>query len=777
MDLVAVATEAEAEVTLDQADDANSPEEGIEAAEKAIAMWTQLGNEKKIQDAKRFLIGHTLRKYQEKEKPTEALRIVNEELAYYRERGDRRGEASMMSALADINTDKRGSKKRQEALATALEAREMFKEIGDRKMEASTLIQISNVYIKYCDKGQAGKASREAIKYATEALGVFKEIGDRKGEGTALHNIAVGKLFADSPFKDCVKIAKEALQVFRDIGCKKFEAAELHSIADWHTRKGFFKQSIPWAKEALALFKEIQMYGGWEQAALCTLLNSYIEIDNKEEAMELAKVAIDNSREKGDKLAEAQSLDMLAGIYLASEDTAEALKAAEESLAVYRELGDKRSEGYVLGTVSQVHLKDNSADDAMRSVQDSLAIAVELGDRREQARHLCHLCRMHVMKKNVAEALQYAEEAREVFAKSNDIIGEGISMLNLASVHMLEDKTDLAIAMSEEAIAIFQKEEDRRQEAMAWNFMYEIAHAMENYEAALRYACTARALFQKIGDQPQQANTLLKISQSNLSVVGSSKLGRREEKKCFDGSMKSAKEALAISKKLEDKDTGLLVLSYCQVGQVLSLVGKQKEALKAGLEGVRLAEEAPNEQRLQVNAMCIMAEIYVTGGNKAEAMKLCERATRLAETTNDGQCMQMVQQLNEMLNKKEGGTETRREAAADAGPATKVAAAGPSIGDGELGPYKGPTVDTLVPKIQELALQLVNDEELTQDTPLMDAGLDSLSMVQFRNTLQQQFPGVPMPASLIFDNPSVRAVSLNIVEELKAAHEAGRPLV
>jgi len=58
----------------------------------------------------------------------------------------------------------------------------------------------------------------------------------------------------------------------------------------------------------------------------------------------------------------------------------------------------------------------------------------------------------------------------------------------------------------------------------------------------------------------------------------------------------------------------------------------------------------------------------------------------------------------------------------------------------------------------------------------MDSGLDSLSMVQFRNTLQQQFPGIPMPASLIFDYPCVRAVAENIVEELRAAHNAGRPL-
>merc|ERR1712232_1491004 len=95
------------------------------------------------------------------------------------------------------------------------------------------------------------------------------------------------------------------------------------------------------------------------------------------------------------------------------------------------------------------------------------------------------------------------------------------------------------------------------------------------------------------------------------------------------------------------------------------------------------------------------------------------------------------------------------------------AGAASSQAESALGPYSGPTVDSLAPKIQELATALVTDD-LELDSPLMEAGLDSLSMVQFRNTLQQQFPGVPMPASLIFDNPSVRAVSVNIVEELKS---------
>merc|ERR1711862_665554 len=102
----------------------------------------------------------------------------------------------------------------------------------------------------------------------------------------------------------------------------------------------------------------------------------------------------------------------------------------------------------------------------------------------------------------------------------------------------------------------------------------------------------------------------------------------------------------------------------------------------------------------------------------------------------------------------------------DAGPAQAAAA---DSGAGAVAEYSGPTADQLRPKIQELALSLLGVDEIHADSPLMDAGLDSLSMVQFRNQLQQSFSGVSMPASLIFDNPSVSAVSDYIATELKDA--------
>ena len=48
--------------------------------------------------------------------------------------------------------------------------------------------------------------------------------------------------------------------------------------------------------------------------------------------------------------------------------------------------------------------------------------------------------------------------------------------------------------------------------------------------------------------------------------------------------------------------------------------------------------------------------------------------------------------------------------------------------------------------------------QVAQDQPFMEAGLDSLGAVEFRNTLATRY-SLDLPASLIFDYPTVAALS------------------
>ena len=49
------------------------------------------------------------------------------------------------------------------------------------------------------------------------------------------------------------------------------------------------------------------------------------------------------------------------------------------------------------------------------------------------------------------------------------------------------------------------------------------------------------------------------------------------------------------------------------------------------------------------------------------------------------------------------------------------------------------------------------------DDALMDAGLDSLSAVEFRNELSERLEGVALPSTLVFDYPSVASISKYLV--------------
>eukprot|EP00415_Alexandrium_ostenfeldii_P004136 UN4136 len=58
--------------------------------------------------------------------------------------------------------------------------------------------------------------------------------------------------------------------------------------------------------------------------------------------------------------------------------------------------------------------------------------------------------------------------------------------------------------------------------------------------------------------------------------------------------------------------------------------------------------------------------------------------------------------------------------------------------------------------------------EIEADTPLMEAGLTSNSAILLRDELSQELPGISLPVTLVFDYPSISAMSDLIVESSQA---------
>ena len=77
-----------------------------------------------------------------------------------------------------------------------------------------------------------------------------------------------------------------------------------------------------------------------------------------------------------------------------------------------------------------------------------------------------------------------------------------------------------------------------------------------------------------------------------------------------------------------------------------------------------------------------------------------------------------------------------------------------------------PTQEDLTPVVQEVVGGVLGVSPAV-DAPLMAAGLDSLGMVEVRNALQNRL-GLHLPSTLLFDHPSVDAMSAFISQKLAA---------
>ena len=71
-------------------------------------------------------------------------------------------------------------------------------------------------------------------------------------------------------------------------------------------------------------------------------------------------------------------------------------------------------------------------------------------------------------------------------------------------------------------------------------------------------------------------------------------------------------------------------------------------------------------------------------------------------------------------------------------------------------------MDVPLPKVLSLLGGILSagceSEGLTADAPLMESGLESLRAVDLRDQLQDA-ARIPLPASLVFDHPTARAIA------------------
>lgn len=736
----------------------------------------------------------------------EATKLAEEQLARFRDQKEQRGQAAMLLSLAELALDGRKPRAEvQEALQNATQARELFRLLEDVKMEANAALVVARAMSRRHQHSEAAQVAEEAVQ-------LFAQAGDKRGQGKALYVLALTH-GQNHEAEEALEFAKDALVVFEQLDLKKLMASVLNTIALLHLERDKPRQALPHALEAMRTFHDLSCGKGWEATAEQTVVEAYLAKEDNEKALEVARAGVERAQDARDRREEVFAQTTLAHAALSSNLPEEAVKAATEALECCQELGDKLWEGMALLTMSQVYRDKEDFQEGLARAQEASALFEEDGDVHHEAVAAVILSSVLLLSGEHEDGLEAAKKGRELFADEEERDQEEIALIMVANAHALSEDFDEALAAAQECQQLASGSGHTRGEANALYTLAELHRQTEDYDAALEAARSRRKVCHDAGHYKAESYALHQLASIHIAMK------QHQEAK---NAIRAAEAAHKICRRENDKRATvhmLLMVADAHLYHVVSMSDSleaeakvqkavQESAPKcteAALEAMAVAEQVGLAD-LQSYAALMNAQVQLTVGLPSEAMHAANKAKALLEQTGNLQGLaqatlfaahakyhlEMVEaarslaeeamdlfrqcrsergmaEAKALLDKMGVGRRMMQVdyaladgGAADAQPSMAAPARGVSVAEPEK--PKGLDAEMVMATVQELAKAAIGlDDEVYLDSPLMDSGMDSLTAVAFRNSLQQNL-AVKLPSSLMFDYPTMKDVATRIVE-------------
>mmetsp|Transcript_56082 Transcript_56082/g.120773 ORF Transcript_56082/g.120773 Transcript_56082/m.120773 type:complete len:937 (+) Transcript_56082:95-2905(+) len=801
------------------------PREGLKMAKDALVMYQEIKDTVAEADTLRLII-HAHRLIAESTlwenegeasaaSRKEAEQVAKEGLAAFQEKGDKRGQAAMLISLAEVCLDARMGRtdkvRAEEALTHVQQARDLLSDSGADKLKAICLMTEALIQCKKYSYTEAVEASEEAEK-------AFFVAGDSKGRARSLHIKSVAHILKHE-IDDGLDCSRDALRLARDMGSKKMIGFELLTVALIHMEREKPSEAIPLATEALELFQATSMGKGFEALAEQVICEGYLGKDEVDQAVELAEKGVARTQEMSDRREEVMAQMTLTTAHLANADFKGASASAEAALALCKEdLRDRGWEASVLLMLTQVYFEMGDHDKAQDTVNEAVCIFQDDFDAHHEAVASTVLSTVLIARGELENGLSAAEKGREMFKDEEERDQEVVSMLQIALAHRaLGHKTE-ALQMAREASDFAREIGNKHVEANALSLVADFHILKEDFTEAVSAAQEMQRICQRAGSHTAEAYALHQLAGIHLRASEAKQAARAADVACkicarehdrrgqvhmlilaaqahmerifgeggragksrddaakvaSDASskaLKAVKEAVTVAKRLGSGiRPGLLAAAQYWNAQVLLLMqGRLHDSLQAADEARELL--GTSEDTLsQAYATLLTARLHLALEREDKAEEACNDALALFKSSGDEEGQALAQQF---LDNELGKRIRQQQMPAGFDPSMMMAQAALPSGGGEsagqsameVAKPKGLDPEEVAATVQAIAREAIGiDEGLYLDSPLMDSGMDSLTAVSFRNTLQQTL-AVKLPSSLMFDYPTMKEVANRIVE-------------
>lgn len=728
------------------------------------------------------------------------------------------GEGAMHTCLAQTNSIKGKPDLLQKASKSAEKAIDLLTSAKDYKLLMAALMAQSGVLLKQ------GK-TKEATSAAQSAIGHAQSLDDKKAEAQALTLVALAQGYSRN-FHGGYITHLEVLKLYRELGDKKAQAIQLYTIAQWQLTRQNPKDAIPTSKEALAIFESLGTGNGWTGAALRMLVTAYLARSEFSNAMRIVTSSIQKFKEQGEKRMLALANDILAYVHLAQQEVVEALEASKTAIELSQGLDDDEWEADMRKTMAQILSKMDDSDKVIENLEASAEIWKKLKNTTKQVQCHCKIGDEYAKMQDEQKFKAAYKQALTIAKDSGSIKDEAFVNYSQASCYDKSASYDDAATKAQAAADLYYKLSNQEGQSQALSIVADCYHRLGDFAKAMIAAKrrmglakggyqlkSAGASMQKVAElyvEQKEYKTAIKIAKmaKEACVKCEDYVGRVLAETCVmkavcfhldsDGApAKDSKDwecmvqvgaiAKADASKFADRMPGSQIKGTVKYWAAhLSYVeGVGYDALEEASEARSLLFESGNMASVG-RCSILLGMIYKDLDNKDAAIDMFEDGMSQCTKQGDKAGVAMAKDYLTKLgfyDKPEmpagvGGAMTPEmmqmmmsmqasggapAALADSGPsdeaASAVAVAAPSA--------VKLTKEQIVPTIMKMVVEVAGSgDALTADVALMDAGIDSLAAVSFRNDLAKAYE-IDLPASLMFDYPNVSDLSEHILAVLE----------
>jgi len=709
--------------------------------------------------------------------PVEAERTAREELPKLKSDADSIGEASVLLALSEIGY----SQSHYKAEAQVTQAASIFQEAGNKKLHATSCIHLA--FLKCLDHDP-----KEGEEKAREGLALAKEVGARREEASAMHIVALA-LKATKQYSLAHESAETACDMWHELGLETMQVQELCLIAQIFLAQDKPQAALSRAKEAAAIKTG--------NSSTQVLVDALIAKSQVSDAVTVAKDSLQQLQESGDQKAEVIACQILARVQLLHESFDGAVNSLEQALGIMRDLGDQKEEMMLMRVLADAQVKASDVSKAVQSLQEAQTLADKLsalsqkgaimrrkaevqqelgmlqdaettaleaseichqvGDRTGEINALTVLAGIHSSSGDIDAALKVARQANELAFVSMDLPREAKVLQLLVEMYMSKQNYESALEAAERSVAVWKESADPKGESSAKRTLSNLYLSFGMIGESEAAAYQAFELAKVAGDDEGAAAALLQLASTYVTIYDFEDKTQDVESPTVAKLLQATSEAMALARK-----AGNILLravsSFWRAYAIMWSGKNPKDAQKLAMEAQKCFKKMGDAD--EVYAWLLLANINLAIDKRDRAKDFAEKAISVAQSNGDSKGEAMA---TEMLDRVQNSSNK-------ATPSVQRRSAAPAPGSGEkqaLETAARPTVDRAVvhSKLMDIVRNiLASDDDVAADEPLMDAGLDSLSSVDFTSAVAREF-SIGSSPSLVFDFPSVRGLIGHIMEE------------